>query len=78
MLKLQKFKSLFTVSKKLHSLKQRRTRKSYENQVNTERYKESLVPYMQKLLNKEDRVLKNLLSNSHSKLSHSSALDFSF
>ena len=68
-LKLQKFKSLFPVSKKLHCMKQRRTRKFHENQANTERYKKSLVPYMQKLLNKEDSVLKNLLSNSHSKLS---------
>ena len=50
-------------------MKQRRRRKFHENQANTERYKESSVPYMQKLLNKEDSVFKNLLSNSHSKLS---------
>ena len=68
-LKLQKFKSWFPVSKKLHCMKQRRTRKFHENQANTERYKKSSVPYMQKLLNKEDSLLKNLLSNSHSKLS---------
>ena len=49
-------------------MKQRKRRKYFETQANTERYKRSSIPYMQKLLNKEDRDLKNFLSHSHSKL----------
>ena len=49
-------------------MKQRKRRKYFETQANTERYKRSSIPYMQKLLNKEDRDLKNFLSHSHIKL----------
>ena len=48
-------------------MKQRKRRQYFETQANTERYKRSSIPYMQKLLNKEDRDLKNFLSHSHSK-----------
>ena len=40
-------------------MKQRKRRKYFETQANTERYKRSSIPYMQKLLNKEDRDLKD-------------------
>ena len=44
-------------------MKQRKRRQYFETQANTERYKRSSIPYMQKLLNKEDRDLKNFLSS---------------
>ena len=41
----------------------RRGKKFVENYANTERYFKSTIPYMQKLLNKEDSKLKNLLND---------------
>ena len=43
-------------------MKQRKRRQYFETQANTERYKRSSIPYMQKLLDNEDRDLKNFLS----------------
>ena len=40
----------------------RRGKKIVENYANTERYFKSSIPCMQKLLNKEDSMLKNLLT----------------
>ena len=63
-LKLQNFKKMFPLNnKKLHCMKQRREKKFYEKHANTERYMKSSIPYMQKLLNKEDVIFKKFSSN---------------
>ena len=41
-------------------MKQRKRRKYFENQAYAEHYKRSSIPYMQKLLNKEDRDLNTI------------------
>ena len=64
-LKLQKFKKMFPHSKKFHAMNQRKFRKFFVNNSKTERYKKSSVPYMQRLLNKEDRVFKSFVSHSN-------------
>ena len=55
-LKLLNFKKLFPHSKKFHVMNQRKRRKFFVNNAKTERYRKSSVPYMQRLLNKEDRA----------------------
>ena len=60
-LKLQNFKNMFPLNnKKLHIMKQRKEKKFYEKHAHTDRYKKSSIPFMQKLLNKEDRYYKKL------------------
>ena len=44
-------------------MKQRKEKKFYEKHANTERYMKSSIPYMQKLLNKEDVIFKKFSSN---------------
>ena len=62
-LKLNNFKKMFPLSKKLHSMKQRKGRKFLQKHANTERYIKSSTPYMQRLLNLENNKLKNFESN---------------
>ena len=52
----------------------RRGKKFVENYANTERYFKSTIPYMQKLLNKEDSKLKNLLNDCNVSSSYASEL----
>ena len=47
-------------------MKQRKQRKYKQNRVYTEHYLKSSIPYMQSLLNSEDRMIKSLLSNDKS------------
>ena len=47
-------------------MKQRKQRKYKQNRVYTEHYLKSSIPYMQSLLNSEDRMIKSLLSNDES------------
>ena len=62
-LKLNNFKKMFPLSKKLHSMKQRKGRKFLQKHANTERYIKSSIPYMQRLLNLENNKLKNFESS---------------
>ena len=62
-LKLNNFKKMFPLSKKLHSMKQRKGRKFLQKHTNTERYIKSSIPYMQRLLNLENNKLKNFESS---------------
>ena len=61
-LKLQNFNNMFPLNKKSHCMIKRRGKKIVENYANSERYFKSTIPCMQKLLNKEDSMLKNLLT----------------
>ena len=63
-LKLQKFKNLFPLNKKLHSMSKRKGRKFLEIKANTERYRKSSIPYMIKLLNKDNENLNKVLNQS--------------
>lgn len=60
-LKLQNFRKLFPHNKKYHVMNKRKESKFFVNQTKTERYKKSSIPYMQRLLNKEEKVFKNCL-----------------
>ena len=62
-LKLHNFKNMFPLNKKYHCMIKRRGKKFVENYANTERYFKSTIPYMQKLLNKEDSKFENLLND---------------
>ena len=75
-LKLEKFKNLFPLNKKLHNMSKRKGRKFFQVKTNTERYMKSSIPYMQKLLNKEDESINKLLSqsDSNSKIFYASEL----
>ena len=59
---------MFPLNKKLHNMSKRKGRKFFQVKANTERYMKSSIPYMQKLLNKEDESLNILLSQNHSNL----------
>ena len=71
-LKLPKFKGLFPLNNKLHNMSKRKGRKFFEVKAKTERYMKSSIPYMQKLLNKEDECLSKVLSKSHPKVYYAS------
>ena len=62
-LKIENFKKLFTLNKKCHYMNKRKQRKYKQNRVYTEHYLKSSIPYVQSLLNSEDRRIKSLLSN---------------
>ena len=59
-LKLNKFKRMFPMNNKSHSMKQRKSKKFLENHANTDRYFKSSIPYMQSLLNKDNQLQKDL------------------
>ena len=75
-LKLQNFKTLFPLNKKLHKMSKRKQKRFFEVKAHTERYMKSSIPYMQKLLNKDHEHLNKVLSQCHyhSKVSCSSEL----
>ena len=62
-LRLSQFKSLFPVNKSLHVMKRRSQGKYFVNKAKTERYKQSSIPFMQRLLNKYDANVKNALKH---------------
>ena len=51
---LEQTKELFPLKKKHHSMQTRKDEKYEVVSANTERYKNSTVPYLQRLLNKEN------------------------
>ena len=53
-LKDKKLKNLFPIRKSKHNMKKRKVKKFQTNKTNTKRYEKSSIPYMQKLLNKEN------------------------
>ena len=61
-LKNDKMKQLFPLAKKEHSMHTRSREKFKVNKSNTERYRKSAVPYMQRLLNTEARKISQILS----------------
>ena len=62
-LKLENMKKLFPLKKTKHFMKKRKFEKYLINNINTERYKRSAVPYMKKMLNEEELKLKKALKN---------------
>ena len=54
------FKSLFPFNKSLHVIKRRYQGKYFVNKAKTERYKQSSIPFMQRLLNKYDANVKKM------------------
>ena len=67
-LKLQNFKNLFPLkNKSKHCMKMRNQKKFLEKHANTDRYRKSSIPYMQRILNQEHNIVKTLLSKSNVK-----------
>ena len=64
-IKNEKVKNLFTRNVSKHKMKKRKRKVFKVPQANTERYKNSAIPYMTKLLNKECEI-KNLFMNEES------------
>ena len=52
-LKIDKLKNIFPLNDQVHSMEKRNYDKFKVNKANTERYRQSSVPYMQRLLNSE-------------------------
>ena len=52
-LKQESFSKLFPLNTSKHDMKKRSPRKYVVNHSNTERYRKSAVPYLQRLLNKD-------------------------
>ena len=46
----------------MHCMKMRKQRKFLENHAKSDRYRKSAIPYMQRLLNQEDDIVKTFLS----------------
>ena len=61
-LKHEKMKRLFPLTSKNHSMKTRTIEKFKVNSANTERYKKSSIPYMQRLLNEDAKKIQKFLS----------------
>ena len=53
-LKDEKLKKFFPIKKNKHAMKKRNTMMFQTNKTRTERYRRSAIPYMQRLLNKEE------------------------
>ena len=59
------FKKLFPVRNSRHIMHKRKTEKYLIKNIETERYKKSAIPAMQKMLNDEEKKMRSLLSNSN-------------
>ena len=64
-LKIENSKNLFPVRKSRHEMHKRKTEKYLIKNIETERYKKSAIPAMQKLLNDDEKKMRSLLSNSN-------------
>ena len=62
-LKDEKLKKLFPVKKSEHKMKKRNTMKFKTNKTRTERYRKSAIPYMQRLLNKEENLKSSIIKS---------------
>ena len=62
-LRIENFKKMFPTQKQLHSMKKRNQKKYVENYAQTERYKKSSIPSMQRLLNRYERSLNSIIKN---------------
>ena len=56
---MDNFKKLFPVRKVNHNMKKRNAEKYFIKHMNTERYKKSSIPAMQRLLNREEVMMNN-------------------
>ena len=52
-LKIDKIKNIFPLNDQVHNMEKRSYEKFHVNKANTERYRQSSVPYMQRLLNSD-------------------------
>ena len=61
-LKHEKFRSMFPVNKSSHKMdKKHGKNKFFETKCKTERYKKSSIPFMQRILNEENRTLERMI-----------------
>ena len=60
-LKTEKVKNMFPRKISGHKMKKRRMKKFKENKVKTKRYEKSAIPYMQRLLNKDDESKRKMM-----------------
>ena len=60
-LKIENFRKLFPLKKKVHDMEKRKVEKYFIKNVNTERFRNSAIPVMKKMLNEEEFKLKKAL-----------------
>ena len=70
-LKNENFSKLFPLNNQRHGMKVRNPLKYHIKMANTERYKTSSIPYMQKLLNDDNKKRKREISDLNNELSKS-------
>ena len=59
-LKLDNFKKMFPIQKQLHEMKTRNKKKYFVNYAQTERYRKSSIPSMQRLLNRNESSMNKI------------------
>ena len=62
-LKMENLKKLFPKRKVKHDMKTRKSEKYFVKNINTERYRISSIPAMQRMLNKEDLKMRSLVKS---------------
>ena len=55
-LKIDKLKNIFPLNDQCHTMEKRNFEKFQVNKANTERYRQSSIPYMQRLMNSEHQI----------------------
>ena len=60
---MENFKKLFPVRKSSHGMQKRKTEKYFIKNTETERYKRSSIPAMQRMLNNEEVKIRSLLGS---------------
>ena len=70
-LKNENFSKLFPLNNQRHAMQVRNPLKYQVNKANTERYKNSSIPYMQRLLNNDHQKRKREMSDLNTELSKS-------
>ena len=70
-LKNANFSKLFSLNNQRHAMQVRNPLKYQVNKANTERYKNSSIPYMQRLLNNDHQKRKREMSDLNTELSKS-------
>ena len=52
----EKVRKIFPKNTSKHKMKKRKTKPFKQSKINTERYKKSAIPYMRRLLNKDEEI----------------------
>ena len=59
----EKERKIFPKNNSKHRMKERKTKPFKQSKINTERYKNSAITYMRRLLNKDEEIKRSSLKN---------------